>query len=98
MDVLIQYRIQKEKVDEQIAAVQSFVQSIQEMEDIEIEYAAYQLPDGVSFKHVVHLASEEDKARLQAQPFFEKFAGEIDARCDEEPTVTPLTLVAGTRA
>jgi hypothetical protein len=53
---------------------------------------------GVSFKHVVHLASEEDKARLQSQPFFEKFAGDIDARCDEEPTVTPLTLVAGTRA
>ena len=60
--------------------------------------AYYQLPFGVSFRHVVHLASEEDKARLQSQPFFEKFAGDIDARCDEEPTVTPLTLVAGTRA
>jgi len=78
--------------------VQGFVQSIGEMEDIEIEYDSYQLPDGVSFKHIVRLGGEEDKARLQSQPFFEKFAGEIDELCDEEPTVTPLAVVATTRA
>ena len=53
--------------------------------------------DEVSFKHVVRLADEEAKVRLQSQPFFDKFVDEVDARCDEEPEATPLTLVASTR-
>ena len=32
----------------------------------------------------VHLADGEAKARLQSQPFFEKFADEIDVSCEPD--------------
>jgi hypothetical protein len=96
MEVLIQYRVKPEKVEEQKAAIIEFVNNIKAMEDPDISYASYQLPDGVSFKHYASLADEEAKARLQSQDFFRKFADEIDARCDEGPSVTPLTRIAAT--
>ena len=96
MELLIQYRVKPEKVEEQLAAVRQFVNAVKAMADPGIQYAAYQLPDGTSFKHLVNLSDEKSKDRLQAQPFFKKFASEIDARCTEEPSVTPLTPIAAT--
>ncbi|NKB66753.1 MAG: hypothetical protein GKR89_06820 [Candidatus Latescibacteria bacterium] len=98
MHVLIQYRVKKDRIDEQKAAIRAFVAAIDAMDDSGIEYSSFQLPDEVSFKHVVRLADEAAKTRLQSQPFFQQFATELDDRCDEEAEATPLTLVASTRS
>lgn len=52
MHLLIQYKIKEDKIDEQKAAIQAFIGAIANMNDGEIQYSAYQMPDKVSFKHL----------------------------------------------
>jgi len=94
MHLLIQYKIKEDRVDEQKAAIREFVTSIAQMNDSEIQYSAYQMPDNVSFKHLAIIDSDDAKARLQSQEFFKKFSSEIEDRCTEGPTVAPLLQIA----
>ncbi len=97
MDFLIQFCVKPDRVDEHRAAVREFVKQIKELHDSKIEYTSYELPDGVSFYNITTFEDEEAEKMLQLYAFFEEYVSGVEERCEEEPTVTPLTRVASTR-
>jgi len=98
MDLMIQYRVKEGLGDIQAEAVKGFVANIAGQFGQDIQYTAFRLPDGLSFKHLAWIKDEDTKTRLQAQPFFAEFSKGVQERAEEPPSVTPLTNVASTVA
>ena len=93
---LIQYRIKPELVDEQEAAINSFVDAIKGVGDPDASYTSLKAEDGVSFTHIARFRTEEALKRFQSQPHFETFSKGLKSRCIEGPNATKLSLVATT--
>ena len=89
---MVRYRVKPEHADANVALVQAVYAELAETRPEGLHYATFRLPDGVSFMHVVF---ETDNAGgiLNASAAFQAFSNDIEARCDEAPAPTPLTLV-----
>ncbi|UCE31872.1 MAG: hypothetical protein JSW68_02735 [Burkholderiales bacterium] len=58
-----------------------------------VRYAAFKLPDGQSFVHVVSIEASDDTNPLAALPAFKAFTADIRDRCEEPPAAFDLTEV-----
>jgi hypothetical protein len=57
-----------------------------------LRYAAYRLPDGVTFVHMATLESRDENP-LTRLPSFKAFQSQLAARCVEPPVVTELSAI-----
>ena len=89
---IVRYRVKPERVEENIALVKAVYAELAEMRPDRLHYATFQLPDGVSFMHVV-VETDDAGAILGAVPAFQAFQRDIESRCDEPPAPAALTLV-----
>jgi len=96
LQFLIQYTVKPELVDEQEAAINTFVEAIKGVGDADASYTSLKADDGVSFVHIARFGTEEALKRFQSQPHFEAFSSSLRPRCTEGPKATKLSLVAST--
>ena len=94
MNVLTEYRVRPDQVSAQLAAIREYVDALQQLGNPGIKFTAYQLPDEVSFRHVIFLKDEETAAALMAEPFYKALGDGTLARCEQPPSFTPMTMVA----
>jgi hypothetical protein len=89
---IVRYRVKPDRVEENIALVRAVYAQLAERRPDGLHYATFQLPDGVSFMHVV-FETDDAGAILGAVPAFQAFQLGIAERCDEPPAPAPVTLV-----
>ncbi len=90
MEVIIQYKVPEERIDELKSARDKFFNAEREVADPETSYRSLVSPDGVSFVHLAWFADEAAKDRFQATDHFEEWAKALKELCEEGPKATPL--------
>jgi len=89
---MVRYKVRPDRVAENIALVEAVYAQLDYERPQGIHYATFQLPDGVSFMHVV-IDSDQPGRILGERSTFKSFVENIEERCDEPPVATELTLV-----
>ena len=93
--VIVRYKVKPDRVEENVALVQSVYDELESTKPAGLRYATLQLDDDVSF---VHLAmNETDDTPLTELAAFKEFQREIADRCDEPPQVTNVSEVGSYR-
>lgn len=57
-----------------------------------LRYATFRMPDAVTFMHLI-IETDQAGAILGQIEAFRAFSADIDARCDEPPVATEISLV-----
>lgn len=94
MNVLTEYRIKPAQVDEQLQAIQTFAAALKAYNNPDIKFTAYQLQDKVSFRHVTYIKDAAVAEQLMAQAFYRELGEGTVQRCEQQPTFTPMDMVA----
>jgi hypothetical protein len=93
---MVRYRVKPGRADENVALVEAVYAELALARPEGLHYATFRLPDGVSFLHLV-VESDDPGRILGAIDAFGAFQAGIEARCDEPPVATPITLVGSYR-
>jgi hypothetical protein len=93
---VIRYRVRPDAADENVRLVKAVYAALAEAEPKDLEYATYQLEDGVTFVHVAKLPDAENP--LGALPEFAEFQRQINERCVEQPAPAAATVVGSYRS
>jgi hypothetical protein len=89
---MVRYRVRPERVEENVALVRAVYEQLARERPDGLHYATFRLADGVSFMHVV-IDTDAPGRILNELSAFRAFTADIEARCDEPPVVTELTLL-----
>ena len=89
--VLVQYRVKPERVEEHESLIREVFAELARSAPAGLRYAAFKRADGVSFAHVAFVTA--DKNPLDAILAFKAFSERIKERCDVLPEVAELTEV-----
>lgn len=89
--VMVRYRVKKKRVAEHEELLRAVFDELRRTEPAGLRYAAFRLPDGVSFVHVAFV--EGRKNPLDDTKAFAAFTADIAERCDEPPEPCVLTTV-----
>ena len=89
---MVRYKLHPDRVDENVALVKAVYEQLNQELPEGLQYATFQLPDGVSFMHVVFETDEPGRI-LNEVAAFKAFSAEVASRCEEPPVATGLTLV-----
>ena len=94
MNVMTQYQIKTERIDEHLAAIAEFVEQLKQLNNADIKFTAYQLPDEVSFRHITYLKDNDTAEALMSQDFYKALGDGTLERCEQQPEFTPMDMVA----
>ncbi len=89
---MVRYKVKPERAEENVALVQAVYAELGAARPEGLHYATFRLPDGVSFMHLV-IETDQPGAMLGKIAAFQAFQADIEARCDEPPAVSEVTLV-----
>ena len=89
---MVRYKVRSDKADENVTLVRAVYEQLARERPDALQYATFRLPDGVSFMHIVFETDQPGRI-LGEVAAFKAFTADIEARCDEPPAVTELTLV-----
>jgi hypothetical protein len=85
---MIRYRVKPDQAATNVELVREVYDELHGDRPARLRYATSQLPDGVSFIHLVETEDEHDP--LPHLPAFQRFREGIRERCQEAPVVTEL--------
>jgi hypothetical protein len=89
---MVRYKVRPDRAEDNVALVEAVYDEVARDRPEGLHYATFRLPDGVSFMHVV-IDTDQPGLILNEVVAFKAFATDIEARCDEPPAPTELTLV-----
>jgi hypothetical protein len=89
---MIRYKVRPERADENASLVEGVYEELAGSRPDSLHYVTFRLPDGVSFMHVVFDTDQPGRI-LGETDAFKAFVTDIEARCDEPPVVTELSVV-----
>jgi len=91
--VIVQYKVKADKVDENIAHVHKVYEELQQNSPDGLRYVTFRKDDGVSFVHIAVITTENGENPLHDVKAFQAFTANIADRCDEPPVVTDITEI-----
>jgi quinol monooxygenase YgiN len=94
--VLVRYRVKPEHAERNRELVRAVYDELDRAHPSAMQYATFQLADGVSFVHI-HSSDGERSNVLPQLAAFQAFQEGIEERCDEAPVVTELEEVGSYR-
>lgn len=89
---MVRYKVKEGRAGENESLVKAVDEQLGRDRPDGLHYATFKLPDGVSFMHIVFETDQPGRILGQVAAFA-GFTAEIEARCDEPPVVTEITLV-----
>ena len=89
---MIRYKVRPDRADENESLVKAVYEQLARERPEGLHYATFNLPDGVSFMHIV-FESDQSGRILNEVAAFKAFVTDIESRCDEPPVATELTVV-----
>ncbi|HEY1449847.1 MAG TPA: hypothetical protein VGF47_02765 [Solirubrobacteraceae bacterium] len=90
--VMVRYRVKADRVQENEQLVRAVYEELAAVQPEGFRYATFKLEDGASFMHVASQADGVENP-LPGLAAFARFQQDIAARCEEQPVVTPLSVV-----
>jgi hypothetical protein len=93
---MVRYKVRPELADENASLVHAVYEELGRDRPDGLHYVTFRLPDGVSFMHVV-FDTDQPGQILGETAAFKAFVTDIEARCDEPPVVTDLSVVGSYR-
>jgi quinol monooxygenase YgiN len=94
--VLVRYRVKPEQAERNRELVRAVYDELDRTQPSAMQYATFQLADGVSFVHI-HSSDGEGSNVLPQLAAFQAFQEGVKERCDEGPVVTELEEVGSYR-
>ena len=94
--VEIRYRVREGAEDEQEQAVLSWMNAVTRLDEDSIESSVLRTEDGRTFVHRLWFGSEMAGRRWLSLPEERRFRKETQTRCEEEPEILYLTVLAST--
>lgn len=85
-------RARPDRADENASLVKAVYEQLGRARPEGLHYATFRLSDGVSFMHVV-FETDQPGSILGEIAAFKAFTADIEARTEEPPAVTELTLI-----
>ena len=92
--VMVRYRVHRDRVAENEELVRAVYAELASTEPEGLRYATFRLPDGVTF---VHVAEHDDDNPLPRVAAFQRFQEGIRERCEVPPEATPLQEIGSFR-
>jgi hypothetical protein len=89
---MVRYKVRPDRADENESLVRAVYEQLARERPEGLHYATFRLPDGVSFMHVVFETDQPGRI-LGEVAAFKAFTADIEARCDEPPVATELTII-----
>jgi hypothetical protein len=89
---MVRYKLHPDRVAENERLVKAVYEQLNREKPDGLQYATFQLPDGVSFMHLVFETDQPGRI-LGEVAAFKAFAAEVEGRCEEPPVATELTVV-----
>ena len=91
--VMVRYQVKPDRVEENRAYIAPVFDALNATRPAGLRYASFQMPDGVSFVHMVTVSTDDGESPLAKLQPFKDFVADIGARCDVPPEITELSLV-----
>jgi hypothetical protein len=95
--VMVRYKVKPERAAENEELVRAVYEELQRDKPGGLQYATFQLEDGVSFVHLSSVDTEDGRSPLPELKAFQAFQEHIRERCDEFPVVTELREIGSFR-
>jgi hypothetical protein len=93
--VIVRYKVKAEREAENVELVRAVYEELGDKQPNGLNYATFQLDDGVSF---VHLAAHADgPSPLSELEAFKRFQENIHDRCEEPPVVSSVNVIGSYR-
>ncbi|MFC7303681.1 hypothetical protein ACFQVC_05550 [Streptomyces monticola] len=89
--VMIRWKVRPDALERHQELLQTVYEELKSIRPEVPRYDTYQLEDKVTFVSFVELI--DGPGVLGGLPAFGRYRGELDAMCDEAPSVTPLHCV-----
>jgi hypothetical protein len=89
---MVRYKLRPDRVEENEALVKAVYEQLNRERPDGLQYATFQLPDGVSFMHLVFETDQPGRI-LNEFAAFKAFSAEVASRCEEPPVATELRVV-----
>jgi hypothetical protein len=89
---MVRYKVQPDRVVENETLVKAVYEQLNQERPDGLHYATFELPDGVSFLHIVFETDQPGRI-LGEVATFKAFQADIASRCEEPPVATELTIV-----
>jgi hypothetical protein len=89
---MVRYKVRPDRGDENASLVRAVYEQLNRDRPEGLHYVTFQLPDGVSFMHVVFETDQPGRI-LGEVAAFKAFSAEIESRCEEPPVATELTVI-----
>jgi hypothetical protein len=93
--VMVRYKVKPDRAAENEELVRAVYEELQRTAPAGLDYATFQLDDGVSFVHIS--SSDAGRNPLSDVKAFARFQEGIGDRCDEAPIVTELRQIGAYR-
>lgn len=88
----VEYTVKSSELGAVVAAIKTFVAAVSH-EPNTLTYEAFQLPDKVSFLHVMSFKDKNAEHKHATAAHTKKFVDTLYRRCVKEPVFTPLKAV-----
>ena len=95
--VVVRYKVKPDRIDEHQGLIERVFAGLEETQPEGLRYASLRLEDGLSFVHVAFVETRDGSNPLSAQPEFTEFTRDLEARCDEPPVATDVSVVGAYR-
>src|SRR5436309_3097275 len=89
---LVRYEVKPEQADRNRELVRAVYEELERTQPSGMQYATFQLDDGVSFVHI-HSSEGEGAGVLSQLAAFQAFQDGVSERCEEGPVVSELQEV-----
>jgi hypothetical protein len=93
INAMVRYRVKPDRADENARLIEQVFEQLARERPAGLQYAAFKLPDGVSFVHVVIDNAADGTSTLTKLAAFREFTAGLDDRIAEPRARTELTLV-----
>jgi hypothetical protein len=94
--VMVRYKVKPECEQENVELVRAVYEELKRTSPENLQYATFQLPDGVSFVHIASSDTEGANPLLEVKAFRE-FQKNVSERCVEPPVASELSEVGSFR-
>jgi hypothetical protein len=91
--VMVRYKVKAHKAEENKQFIQAVFEELKAKQLAGIRYAAFVLPDGVSFVHIASIETTDGSNPLGMTDAFKAFQKDIKDRCEELPVAVDLNEV-----
>ncbi|MBK8999760.1 MAG: hypothetical protein IPM35_28925 [Myxococcales bacterium] len=95
--ILVRYTVRPERAEENAAAIRAVFTALEAERPDGVRYAAFRLPDGVSFVHLAQIETADGSNPLSTLEAFRAFTSTIKERCESPPVAAVVEPIGSYR-